>query len=119
MNGFLGALGEVYAARYLRERGYTILSANYRTRFGEIDIVAKKDETMIFTEVKTRGRGMIAQPMESVDRRKQRRLSLAAAQYLKREPPDTATRFDVIEVFLDERQQPIRIRQITNAFDSQ
>jgi putative endonuclease len=116
---FSGALGEVYAARYLRDRGYNIDCANYRTRLGEIDITAQKDGVLAFIEVKTRGEGMIATPAESVDVRKQKRIALAAAQYLKSEPPGLRTRFDVIEVYLGKDDTLLDIRHIPNAFDSQ
>lgn len=118
MNPFTGALGEVLAARYLRDRGCPILAANYRTRFGEIDIVSEEKGVLLFVEVKTRSRGMIALPIESVDSEKQRKLSLAAAQFLRGEPAGTRSRFDVIEVYLDPNGQLERINHIPNAFDS-
>lgn len=118
MNRFTGALGEVLAARYLRDRGLPILAANYRTRFGEIDIVSQEKGLLLFVEVKTRSPGMIALPVESVDTEKQRKLSLAAAQYLRGEPPNTPSRFDIIEVYLDENQKCVEIRHVPNAFDS-
>lgn len=118
MSEFAGALGEVYAARYLRDRGYRIACANYRTRLGEIDITAEKDGVVVFIEVKTRSVGMIASPAESVDTRKQKRIALAAAQYLKTEPPGLRTRFDVVEVYLGADDALLDIRHIRNAFDS-
>ena len=119
MNTLNGVWGEVCAARYLRHCGIRILTANYRTRFGEIDIVAKQGGVLLFIEVKTRSAGMIALPRESVDSRKQRRLTLAAQQYLKQMPPDMPARFDVIEVYLDAQDNPVEIRHIPDAFDSQ
>ena len=118
MSAFTGTLGEVYAARYLREHGFEIVCANYRTRLGEIDIAARKDGVLAFIEVKTRSDGMIALPAESVDRQKQKRVALAAAQYLKSEPEGLRTRFDVIEVYLDREENLRDIRHIQNAFDS-
>ena len=118
MSEFAGALGEVYAARYLRERGYDIVCANYRTRMGEIDIVAEKDGALAFVEVKTRSAGMIASPAESVDSHKQKRIALAASQYLKHAPAGLRTRFDVIEVYLDAQGNLAHVRHIPNAFDS-
>lgn len=115
---YTGVFGEICAARYLRGNGFEILSANYRTRFGEIDIVAQKDGVLSFIEVKTRSDGMIAPPAEAVDREKQRKLSLAAAQYLQGEPPDTAARFDVIEVCLDGSGTLLSVHHIPNAFGS-
>ena len=118
MSTLSGVWGEVYAARYLRDHAYAIRTANYRTRLGEVDIVAEKDGVLIFVEVKTRSEGMIARPMESVDRNKQRKLTLAAAQYLRQKPPQTPARFDVIEVYLDAHETLIEVRHIPNAFDN-
>ena len=115
---YTGVFGEVCAARYLRDNGYKILFANYRTRFGEIDIVAQKDGVISFVEVKTRGPGMLASPAEAVDNEKQRRLSLAASQFLRAESPDAASRFDVIEVCLDDSGALLSVHHIVNAFDS-
>ena len=114
---YTGVYGEICAARYLRDHGFEILSANYRTRFGEIDIVAQKDGVLSFVEVKTRSSGMIAPPAEAVNREKQRKLSLAAAQYLQGELSDTAARFDVIEVCLDGGKL-LSVHYIPNAFGS-
>ncbi len=118
MNGLSGALGEVYAARYLRDHGYAIVTANYRTRLGEIDIAAEKDGVLAFIEVKTRSAGMIALPAESVDTHKQKRIAMAASQFLKAEPDGACTRFDVIEVYLGAQDELLDIRHIQNAFDS-
>lgn len=118
MSEFAGALGEVYAARYLRDRGYDIVCANYRTRMGEIDIAAEKDGVLAFIEVKTRSEGMIALPAESVDTHKQKRIAMAASQFLRNAPAGQRTRFDVIEVYLDREDAPTDVRHIQNAFDS-
>lgn len=118
MSKYTGALGEVLAARYLRDNGFSVLSANYRTRLGEVDIIAKEGDTVLFVEVKTRSPGMIALPLESVDREKQRKLVLAASSYLRKLPPNTPTRFDVMEVYLDDENQCTHIRHLPNAFDS-
>lgn len=119
MSTLSGVWGEVYAARYLRDHGFTIRTANYRTRLGEVDIVAVKDGTLIFVEVKTRSAGMIARPMESVDRQKQRKLTFAAQQYLRGEPPEKTARFDVIEVYLDANEKLVDICHIPNAFNAE
>ena len=118
MSAFSGALGEVYAARYLRDRGYRIVSANYRTRMGEIDIAAEKNGVLAFIEVKTRSAGMIALPAESVDVHKRKRIAMAASQFLKAESDGAGTRFDVIEVYLGAQDELLDIRHIQNAFDS-
>lgn len=96
-----GAAGEVLAARFLRDRGYEILAANYRCRFGEIDIIAADDEYIIFVEVKTRGEGALYAPREAVTAAKQQRIRKTAMMYLKQYPTDRQPRFDVIEVTAD------------------
>lgn len=113
-----GLLGEVYAARKLREKGYDIYTANYRCRFGEVDIIAADDKYIIFTEVKTRSPGAIALPREWVDERKQERLVKTAALYLQKNPVDLQPRFDVVEVYLDKEHNVERMNHIKNAFDS-
>lgn len=113
-----GYFGEVCAARHLRDHGFEILTANYHTRFGELDIVARKKNTLVFAEVKTRGAHALALPAESVGRDKQRRLSLAATQYMQQRDLHLHARFDVIEVYLDERGGLREVRHLEDAFDS-
>ena len=70
-SSLLGAFGEQYAARFLREEGYEIWSANYKTDSGEIDIIALKDNIVCFVEVKTRQVGGMLSPATAVDIKKQ------------------------------------------------
>lgn len=100
----LGAWGESMAARYYRNCGYTLLGARYRTRFGEIDLIASKRKTIVFVEVKTRSTKRIAEPREAVTRGKQQRLIRAAQSFIQRNELsyDTPMRFDVVEVIPDE-----------------
>ena len=113
-----GKIGEVFAARYLSRKGYKIIGANYRTRFGEIDIIAIKNEYIIFVEVKTRNTNSIAQAKEWVDARKQAKIIKATQQYLAQYQPDLQPRFDVIEVITDasEISKPKEIHHLENAF---
>ena len=69
-----GAAGEVLAARFLREKGYTLLTANYRCRQGEVDIIAADASYIVFVEVKTRQQGALYAPREAVDAAKQHRI---------------------------------------------
>ena len=78
----LGKRGEEMACDFLREKGYLILEKNYRTRYGEIDIVAEKEGTVVFVEVKTRATGTFGWPEEAIDARKQHKLALTAEHYL-------------------------------------
>ncbi|MFH2136629.1 MAG: YraN family protein, partial [Patescibacteria group bacterium] len=78
----LGQLGEKLACGFLREKGYQILSQNYRTRGGEIDIVAKEGDIIVFVEVKTRVSREFGYPEEAIDQRKQHKLAMTAECYL-------------------------------------
>ncbi len=113
-----GILGEVLAARALREAGYDVIDANFRTRLGEIDIIAAKDDVLAFCEVKTRqphGKGL---PREAVDRNKQRRLVAAALQYVNNRHYTGVYRFDVIEVYLHPNGK-YTVEHIPHAFDGE
>jgi len=118
MNVNTGAWGELFAARYLRDSGFEIVAANYRSRFGEIDIVASDGKHLVFAEVKTRGEDMVAAPGESVDLRKQKKLTLTAADFLGKHPTELGARFDVIEVYLDRENRLKKINHIKSAFDA-
>ena len=86
---------EEEAVSYLKKLGYRILARNYRTRFGELDIVALKRKTLVFVEVKG-GKG---EPRFRVDRRKLRRIELAANDFLSRvDVPHDEVRLDVVEI---------------------
>ena len=91
-----GAAGEVLAARFLRNRGYDILTANYRTRLGEIDIIAADKQYIAFVEVKTRNDAAIYAPREAVTKEKQRRILRTAARFLQQHPTPLQPRFDVV-----------------------
>ena len=95
----LGRWGEAAVADWLRARGYRILAAGYRCRFGEIDLVASDDKYICFTEVKLRKSDGFAQAREFVDQRKQHRLRLTAEHYLTEHPTGLQPRFDVAEVY--------------------
>jgi putative endonuclease len=95
----LGRWGEDCAVQYLERKGYMILTRNFFTRYGELDIVASMEGSLIFVEVKTRSSNKFAYPEESVTPRKQRRMLQAAEQYFDQNPtsPDS-WQFDVIAV---------------------
>ena len=113
-----GRLGEEAAARFLEQRGWRILTRNFRTRFGEIDIVARDGATLVFVEVKTRSSARFGAPAEAVDTTKRRRLSKTALHYMMREHLiGVPARFDVASVFLDGQGQVARIEILENAFD--
>lgn len=99
-----GARGEQLAARFLVEKGYTIVGANFRTHSVETDIIAEapdKEKTLCFVEVKTRSPKALLPPAEAVDKDKRHRLEISAAAYLKyRNISGRPYRFDIIEVIL-------------------
>lgn len=95
----LGKLGEEIAVRELERRGYAILARRYRTRYGEIDIVARDGETTVFVEVKARVTDEFGSAAEAVTRPKQRRLAYMASDYLARNNLAHAPcRFDVVAI---------------------
>ncbi len=95
-----GDRGEAFAARYLSEKGLTILERNYRTPVGEIDLILRDGATLVFVEVKTRKSQRFGRPALAVGREKQRRIVRAAVWYTsKRQGELPPCRFDVVEVF--------------------
>jgi putative endonuclease len=95
----LGKLGEELACRELRRRGYAILTRRYRTRFGEIDIVATRSGVLVFVEVKARRGRRHGEAAEAVTSAKRRRMAAMALDYLNRTRQlDTACRFDVVGI---------------------
>lgn len=97
-SGSRGAAGEVLAARFLRDKGYRILTTNYRCRLGEIDIIAEKAPYIAFVEVKTRSENALYTPKEAVTLQKQRRIIRTALLYLQHHPTELQPRFDVVEI---------------------
>ncbi len=111
-----GVWGEIYAARYLRDNGYNILSSNFVSRFGELDIVACKKGMFCFVEVKTRNENSSVRPMEAVDEGKRQRVEMAAKSFLNFTKLEGEMRFDVCEVYVDDNNALININYIKNAF---
>ncbi len=100
----LGRKGEDLAASYLRGLGWEIVERNYRTRLGEIDIVSRDRDTLIFVEVKTRTNSDVARPDQSVTVRKQAKLRRLIEEYLVRHNQEQAdVRFDVVGVTIGRR----------------
>lgn len=95
-----GRRGEAETADYLRKRGYEVVGANFRTRFGEVDLIARKDGILAFVEVKLRKDAAFAEAREFVTPAKQRRVRAAAEEYLaRRDWEGLQPRFDVAEVY--------------------
>ena len=95
----LGRAGEVKAAEFLKKKGVKIITTNYKTYLGEIDIIAKDKDAIVFVEVKTRSDDTFGQPAEAVNGKKQEKYFLVAKEYLvKTKQTDKVCRFDVIEI---------------------
>jgi len=110
-----GAWGEELALRYLLGRGYELVERNYRTRYGELDLILRKDETLVFVEVKLRRGSEFAGPLEAVDTRKQTTIRSLAEQYLSdRDPAFDTVRFDVVGILV-QGDYP-RLQHIADAF---
>ena len=115
----IGQCGEIAAARYLRDNDYDIITANYHTKMGEIDIVAMDEKgTMVFVEVKTRNEDAIANPSEWVTKQKQNKIIATALTFIKAYKFSGNSRFDVIEVFINKggNHNNAKINHIENAF---
>jgi putative endonuclease len=112
-----GASGEKLAGHFLRRNGFKILYRNFRGRSGgEIDLVCRDGDTLVFVEVKTRSREDFGRPFDAVDREKQKRISRGGLAWLRMlDDPDILFRFDVVEVIMTKDAEP-RIELIRNAF---
>lgn len=107
----LGKFGEKLACKYLRERGYKIVDQNYRTRNGEIDIVAEEGKILVFIEVKTRTSRVFGFPEEAIDVRKQYKLAKTAEHYLMAHRLyDRDYRIDSFGIEIDGQNKKARIR---------
>ena len=114
----LGSLGEALARTALEQQRYAILATRYRTRAGEIDIVARDGGCLVFVEVKARRHTERGTPAEAVTPRKQRRIIAMARDFLARYQSDaTSCRFDVVAVLLPDAGPPV-VDVIRNAFDA-
>lgn len=97
-NKNIGDFGENVANEYLISKGYEILEKNYRTAAGEIDIIARFGQTLVFVEVKTRSSVKCGRPSEAVDFRKRKHMAEAAEIYCIENMINEEVRFDVIEI---------------------
>ena len=111
----LGHLGEDMAVEYLQQNGYCVLERNWKNKGRkEIDIIAIKNDVVVFVEVKTRRQGSATTPISAVDGRKQHRICLAADSYLKTHRIDFDYRFDIICIVYNEKAS--RLEHIEDAF---
>lgn len=95
----LGEWGEDLAALTYVEKGYTIIERNWRTRYGEIDIIATNEEFLVFIEVKTRKSKKFIEGFEAVDEQKQEKLTITAELYMVTSTSELQPRFDVVSIY--------------------
>jgi len=115
-NRWLGDRGEREAARFLRRKGLRILLRGYRTDQGEVDLIARDGDVLVFIEVKSRRQGT---PAEAVTTEKQRRLTLTALHFLKKHGLlEQRCRFDVVAIVWPDGPRPASIEHLPNAFDA-
>lgn len=114
----VGMLGEKIACRYLEKNGYEIIETNYRCPEGEMDIIARQGDFLVFIEVRTRRSESAGTPEESITLQKKHRLTAVAERYGQdREGLPSARRIDVLAVHLTRRGSVSRIELIENAVD--
>jgi putative endonuclease len=112
----LGKLGEDLALKTVKRMGYRCIARNYRCPLGEMDLIAKDGDTLVFVEIKTRRGQSLEWAKEAVDWRKKRQLSKVALAYMKENHcADVKSRFDVVAVNLGSRGKEIEV--VKNAFD--
>ncbi len=114
----LGTSGENLAARFLQKKGFKILATNWKTRFGELDLIASAGDHLYFVEVKTRRSTRFGSPGESITAAKKARLERLGAAYLARHPETAQFReisFGFIGIAVDEKNDP-KIEWLPDAF---
>jgi len=112
----LGSKGESLAVTFIKKRGYTVITRNYKTPFGEIDIIAKDGDTVVFIEVKTRKNTVFGYPFESVNKKKMQKIKNSALHYLKKQGQEFRVRFDVISI-VSTYSGHNEVEHITDAFE--
>lgn len=117
-SNLLGDYGEFEAARYFRYHGYIILAANYRCKFGEIDLIVEDRKYIAFVEVKTRSENMRYAPADAVDFSKRQKIIASAQLYLTDYKMKRQPRFDIVEVYF-ENDEPVKLNHIESAFDAE
>jgi len=112
----IGKKGETVAVHYLKKQGYRIIEQNYRSKAGEIDIIAREKQSLVFVEVKTRSSRSFGSPKWAITPKKQKAISMAALYYLKMTNQNNVdARFDVVSILL--QGEDTQIELVRNAFD--
>jgi len=104
-----GRAGEDEAVNFLKRKRYKILERNFRTKFGEIDIIAKKGKEIIFIEVKTRKTTEFGYPEEAIDKEKQEHIKKVASYYIQKKKVKNPIAFEVLSVLIKGEEKEIKI----------
>ncbi len=111
----IGKAGEEIALDFFKNKGYRIMEKNYKTVFGEIDIIAKDKDTIVFIEVKTRTDISFGYPFEAVNPKKRKKIKNVALSYMKRFKKELPSRFDVLSINFEEGRN--KIEHFKDAFE--
>lgn len=104
-NNIVGAWGESLAAEYLRKKHYKLIAANYRCKYGEIDLIVSNKRNLVFVEVKLRKSSEFAKASDFVDYFKQNKIRTTAEFYLSQNESELQPRFDVVEIYAPDGAQ--------------
>lgn len=113
-SGLLGQLGENIAREYLEKKGYNIIEQNYKTKYAEIDLVAKKDDVLIFVEVRSKTGEQFGSPEDTINREKKRRLKMNSKGYVYRVKWKEGYRIDAICIVFNPDQTVFRLTHHEN-----
>ena len=114
--GETGKRGEELARRFLEEKGYRIITNNYRCPEGEVDIIAQHKDCLVFIEVRSKTGKQFGSPEESVTTAKKKKLITTALRYIQaQDNPPQQWRIDFVAVEMDKKGEPLRIELIENA----
>lgn len=117
--GKTGAEGEKRVANFLRKRGFAVVCRNFKSKYGEVDIIAENQKYILFVEVKTRRDNSLVSGVQAVDAFKQRRITLTANDYISKTDCQKQPRFDVAEVTVYEKEdqtEGYKLSYIENAW---
>ncbi|MDP8242039.1 MAG: YraN family protein [Candidatus Celaenobacter antarcticus] len=116
MNKTFATFGEDTATQLLSSKGYTIIERNYRSPYGEIDIICSRDGELIFVEVKARRSHSFGEALEAVTENKRQKIIKTAYHYLAKKDIEMPVRFDIITLDYNKNSKDYSLRHITNAF---
>lgn len=113
----IGCIGEQIASRFLKKHGYRIIDRNYRTKKGEIDIVAIERRFLVFVEVKLRRHSLFSSPLDAITQKKQKRIIHSAKIYLRRHRLNNLPcRIDIVSILIDKNGRIVKIELFKDVF---